>query len=260
MIVTAALCWWNEKPEDLERCVAGVAQVADRIVALDGAYRRYPDATPCSNPEQADAIRKAARKHDLDCLILTPDRLWAGQVEKRTYLLNAAGVGSDWIVVVDTDHVIHADRDGVLTELSDLRNMDVVEVPFHTPTNPHRSTPASSPAQWHAEQAEIVQMTPHIYRALPGLRVERFHWWYSAIKDGTRVWLWGGDSSYPAQPHAHLASFYQVEHRCLLRTDRYIKASRAFLNDREMVVRLTGQEDDQDGLPEPVWDVKAVPA
>jgi hypothetical protein len=250
MIVTAALCWWNEKVEDLERCVAGVAQIADRIVALDGAYSRYPDATPTSSPEQAEAIRKTARKFDLDCLVLTPDRVWAGQVEKRTYLLNAAAIGSDWVVVVDTDHVIHCDREGVLTELAELP-MDVVEVPFYTPANPHRSIPASSANQWHIDQADIVQMTPHIYRALPGFRVERFHWWYSAIKDGRRVWLWGGDSSYPPEDHYRFKSFYQVEHRCLLRSDRYIAASRTFLDDRERVVKLTGQEDDQDGLPRP---------
>ena len=42
MIVTAALCWWNELPEDLDRCIRAAALIADRVVALDGAYRRYP--------------------------------------------------------------------------------------------------------------------------------------------------------------------------------------------------------------------------
>src|SRR5207247_1053795 len=50
--VTAALCWWNEKPEDLARCVRGVANIADRIVALDGAYVRYPGATVRSDEKQ----------------------------------------------------------------------------------------------------------------------------------------------------------------------------------------------------------------
>ena len=59
MIVTAALCWWNELPEDLERCVRGVANVADRVVALDGAYRRYPTGTARSSEAEYDEIGRA---------------------------------------------------------------------------------------------------------------------------------------------------------------------------------------------------------
>src|SRR5512134_3918183 len=100
MIVTAALAWWDERPEDLVDCVKGMANVADRVIALDGAYRRYPAATITSPADQAEAIASTAADVGLDCLILTPDRLWAGQLEKRTYLVQAAAVQSDWIVVV----------------------------------------------------------------------------------------------------------------------------------------------------------------
>lgn len=261
MIVTAALCWWNERPEDLARCVTAAANVADRIVALDGAYRRYPGATPRSPFAQVVAIREAAEAAGLECLVLQPDRLWAGQVEKRTHLLNLAAVGSDWIATLDTDHIVHTDRAAVRSELHGIAE-DVVEVVFRTPLNPGRSLERSAPGIWHREQTTVSPLIPQLYRALTDLRVERFHWWYSAVKDGRRVWLWVGaqNQDYARMPHARLTTPYEIEHRCLFRTERQILASRAFLNDRDMVVDLTGQEDDQPGLPAPVWDYERLPA
>jgi hypothetical protein len=50
-----------------------------------------------------------------------------------------------------------------------------------------------------------------------------------------------------------------VEHRCLLRDDEHIRANRAFCNDRVKVVAMTGQEDDQPGLPPPIFDYDTVP-
>jgi hypothetical protein len=259
MIVTAALCWWNERPEDLRRCIAGAAQIADRVVALDGAYRRYPGATVRSAPSQAKAIRDACEKAGLDCLVVTVDRLWAGQVEKRSHLLALASVGSDWIVTLDADHVISTDREAVRAELANS-TADVVEVPFVTPPNPERGMARSAPGYWHIAQTEAPQMIPQVWRASLGLRVERHHWWISGTKDGQRVWAWAGDSSMRALPHARFVTPYTTEHRVLLRTDDQVLASRAFCNDRAMVVSRTGQEDDVPGIPPPVFDYATVPA
>ena len=52
---------------------------------------------------------------------------------------------------------------------------------------------------------------------------------------------------------------YEVEHRCLLRDERHVLANRAFCNDRKVVVEMTGQEDDQPGLPAPVYDYETMP-
>lgn len=255
--ITGALPWWNELPEDLDRCVRSLAQVADRIVALDGAYIRYPEATVTSDPAQADAIRKAARDVGLDCLILQPDRLWAGQVEKRSHLLAAATVGSDWIVTVDADHIITADREHTRFVLERVQE-DVLEVPYRTPVNPERLMKDSAAGIWHIQQSESIQWIPHLWRALPGFRVEKRHWWYSAMKVGGRVWLWGGDGTYTNVTHSQMQN-YEVEHRALFRTDHQVKLSRAFLNDREKIVATTGQEDWQPGMAPPVWDYKSMP-
>lgn len=258
MIVTAALPYWNERPEDLDACIRGLASVAGRVVALDGAYVRYPGATVTSDPAQADAIRAAAKAVGLDATIITIDRLWAGQVEKRCHLLAAASVGSDWIVTVDADHVISADREHIRFMLENVRE-DVLEAAFRTPVNPKRSMAASAAGIWHIEQARDIAYVPLFWRVHAGMRVEYRHWWYSAMKSGGRVWLWGGDARYPAIYHGRMDRC-EVEHRTLFRTTAQVRASRAFLNDREMILETTGQEDWVPGLPEPTWDYQRRPA
>lgn len=258
MIVTAALCWWNENPEDLDLCVRGLGDIAHRVVALDGAYARYPDATAHSRTDNLDAIREAARAVNLDCLIVQPDRLWAGQIEKRSHLLALATVGSDWIVTVDADHVVKANRDDIHLFLRKHIG-DVVSVPYVTPINPDRAMKDSAVGAWHELQTTATMFIPHIWRALPGMRVEKRHWWISAMKGGHRVWLWGGDGTMPTLDQQAMRRGYEVEHRTLYRTQDQIRASRAFLNDREQIVQKTGQEDHLPTLPPPVYDYRVVP-
>lgn len=257
-VVTASLVWWDEPEETLRDCVAGAARVADRIVAVDGAYRRYPGATPASPSGQAEAIREAADEAGIGCLVLVPDRLWAGQVEKRSFALAAACVGSDWIAVVDADHVIDADWREARNALAAVPpGVNVVSVPMITPRDPSRPLDATSATGWHRGMATAEMRYDHLFRALPGLRVERYHWWYSAVVDGRRKWVSQGEAT--SGPVPPLGCRYVVEHRCHTRDERRMLAGRAFCNDRVMVVARTGQEDDVPGLPEPVFDYATVP-
>jgi hypothetical protein len=261
VIVTAALPWYNERPEDLVDCVRGIANVADRLIALDGAYHRYPDAKARSDPDQAAAIRQTADEMGLECYVIQADRTWAGQVEKRCYLLAMAVVNSDWVVTVDADHIIKTDREKARSSLENLirNHADVVEVTYFTPVHPERSVHDSSPGVWHEQQAGTRVSIPHIYRAHPGLRVEKLHWWYSAVKGGERVWLWSSAGTYPLVRHHTLGIPYEVEHRTLFRTKEQMLASRAFLNDRELIVAQTGQEDHMPGMKDPVYDYERMP-
>jgi hypothetical protein len=257
-IVTAMLIWYDEPPELLSACIRGLGDVADRVVAVDGAYRRYPGAAITSPPAQARAIRAAAKRAKLECLVLTPDRLWAGQVEKRSYGLAAAAVGTDWIVVIDADHIVHADRDAVRRELASVPlEIDVVTVEMTTPRDLKRGIVETSATGWHRGIADVTMPYAHIFRALPGLRIERFHWWFSAVKDGRRVWISGAEPNYGKA--GRMESRYVVEHRCHQRDKAHMLAGRAFCNDRVKVVERTGQEDDVPGLPRPVWDYVTVP-
>lgn len=261
-MITAALVWWDEPVALLEDYVRGVANVADRLVAVDGAYRRYPGGTPRSPAAQARTIRRVCEETNLGCLILIPDRLWAGQVEKRSFCLAAASVGSDWLVIADADHIIHTDRASVQAELGRLSStVDVISVPFVTPMHPVRSLAKSSATNWHRGIAGRRIALSHIIRALPGLRVEGRHWTYRAIKEGVPVRLsFGMDVQDPAELTIYpLLTPYEVEHRTLLRDNRRLRAGRAFCNDRIIVYERTGQEDDVPGLPSPVFDYTTVP-
>jgi len=253
-MITAALSWWNERPEDLVACVFGMAEIADRIVAVDGAYARYPGATVTSSPDQADAIRGAASVAGLGCVIVEPNRLWAGQVEKRSFLLAEAARGSDWIAIVDADWIIHADRAAARAELETVHD-DVVSVSMWTPDS--GLEPATG---WHRKVAGKRSEQPHLFRPLPELRAETMHAWYSALVDGERVWALKGNRPKRRVLGQHrLRARYEIEHRTLYRTEQQCRASRAFCNDREFVLRRTGQEDDAPGLPPPVFDYVTVP-
>lgn len=253
MIVTAALAWWDERPEDLERCVRGMATVADRVVAVDGAYARYPGATVTSSVEQHDAIRETAIEVGIEPIIVTPDRLWAGQVEKRDHMMRLAAEGSDWIAVVDADYVISGDRPMVRRDLASY-TADVVRVIIETPAGNGEYA-----SHYHrlAEQYRT-QEFEHIFRALPGMRVERLHWCYSALKDGERVWLFGIPDDTRPKAQSVMLDNYRIRHMTLRRTPEQIRSKRAYFNDREWVRQTTGQEDDQPGLPPPKWDYDAL--
>jgi hypothetical protein len=253
VIVTAAICWYDEPPDLLRRCVRSCAVIADRVVAFDGRYARWPGDSAQSRPEQADAIRAAAAEVGLEAIVEVPiDRPWAGQVEKRSALIARASEGSDWVQVVDADHVLVGDRKTVRQALS-RATADVYEIPFRTPYNPDRPL-GDAPHEWHREMAGQTVPEALLYRSLPEMRYERFHWWLSALKDGRRVWLWGfGEGEHlPAVPFPDPA--YRIDHMALYRDEDHFMADRAFCNDREMVVQRTGQEDDRPDLPRPIWD------
>lgn len=267
MKLTAALCWYDEKVEDLEACVKGAANVADHFLAVDGAYRRYPNAKPSSPPEQAEAIRAACKSAGMTCEIWTPEDLWAGQVEKRSALLELASARNpNWIALLDADHIIHTDRlwaRGTLNTLVENPDIDVLAVSYLTPANDSRPIEQSAATNWHTSLSGTRTYVPHILRVLPKMRVERFHWWYSAEKLGERVWLWGeGDQADGARSLQWFyidPERYTVEHRCLERDERHVLENRAFCNDRVKVVAATGQEDDVPGLPAPEFDYESMP-
>lgn len=260
MIVTAALAWWNEKPEDLVRCVRSMATVADRVVAVDGAYARYPGATVTSPADQAEAIRAAAESVGLEAVIHVPDRLWAGQVEKRDFLFRQASIGSDWIAGVDADFLISGDRKRVRRDLATYKpNVDVVRVILETPAGYGEYA-----SQWHQkiEQWRSYEFH-HFFRVLPEMGFERLHWQIRAVKNGEPVWMLGiPDGTRRMLPSVLLRHFrhYKVQHLTLHRTHEQMMASRAFLNDRQWVVAKTGQEDDVPGLPRPKWDYESLAA
>lgn len=247
MIVTAALCWFDERPEDLERCISSLPGIADRLVAVYGRYADYHLLPVDTAAKQVRLVRRLARNAGLDVEIDGTDRVWAGQVEKRNRLMQLATAGADedddWILGVDADHAIVCDdRVSVREELADAYAFSF-EVDFYTPLDESRSLQETAAGSWHLELAGRTLRVSAFWRALPGFRVEERHWWYSALVGDRRTWIWGGDSRYPQSPPQRMWSDLVVEHWCLHREERHILANRDFCDRRVAIVEATGQED-----------------
>lgn len=106
MIVTAALAWYDEPVEFLDRCVRSLAPFCDRLVALDGRWEHFgdeQDAPAMSPPAQADVIRRAAADIALPTRVIINPYTWSSQVAKRDHLMLEAQLDSDWILVIDGD-------------------------------------------------------------------------------------------------------------------------------------------------------------
>lgn len=258
MIVTAALSWWNESPEDLDACVRGLATVCDRLVAVDGGWARWPGATERSAQDQWDAIADAADAVGLEYRIaMNPavldgeSGIWAGQVAKRSFLMAEAAKDSDWICVVDADHILHGDRAAARAQLAAMPDdVLVVNARFWTPPNAERDLRTSAATYWHAGMSGATVEFGHIIRALPGMRCQANHWVYIGERDGHEVTMLYGVVGIEGPV---MAAPYLVEHRTLFRDEAHIDANRRFCADRDLVVALTGQEDDRPELPRPAW-------
>ncbi len=244
-MLTAALAWFDEAPEDLDRFVRSLEGFVDRLVAVDGGYERYPGAEIRSNRDEEEAIRDACADIGLPVEIMVPDSLWRGQVEKRTFLIQQAAEGSDWVFTLDADHILHGVVESFRQEMAQARvvRKHRVEVDFFTTVNPYRPMKATSSTEWHSDLAGQTVKMGLILRSMEQMRYERFHWWVSAREHQRRLWIYGGDNSLPHGLAHELRAPFFVEHRCHFRRDRNIIANRVFCEDRVELVSATGQED-----------------
>lgn len=129
-MIAAALCWFDEPPETLDRCVRSLAGVADVLVALDGRWALYPAAVNVSPLEQAEAIHSAASEIGIPVVdeSCPANRPWASQIEKRTALMQLAAVLAPWTLVIDADeYVDQTTPDALQVALRDTAS-DVAEI------------------------------------------------------------------------------------------------------------------------------------
>ena len=140
--VCAAIAWHDETVEFLYRAVTSLEGLVDEILAVDGAWKLFPNGAPASAPDQEEAIWAAARAIGIPVRVKVPDRVWESQVEKRAALMELAGEHSEWILVLDADeYIASSDPDVVHAGLaaSDL-NVGIV-----THRNLHRGWTAGNP-------------------------------------------------------------------------------------------------------------------
>jgi hypothetical protein len=198
MNVTACVVWFNEEPDTLVRCVTSLSGVADRVVALDGAWRHFPHEFVSSPRDQHDAIRAAAAAAGgfRSVTVMPARKAWRSQVAKRAAVLELARVvGSDWLLVIDADeHVESCDREGLRARLAETPR-DVCEVGFRTYGEGVKST-------------RPVQIR-RFYRASTGVTVDVAHNGYRTA-DGR--WLHGDGRHVKREPAADLSDLIKVAH------------------------------------------------
>lgn len=103
MKIVAALAWYREPPEFLDRLVRSLAGLVDVLVALDGAWALFPDAEPHSTLAEGMALHEAALDAGVRLELRTPEIVFESQVAKRAALMALAAEHGDWVLVVDAD-------------------------------------------------------------------------------------------------------------------------------------------------------------
>lgn len=245
MIVAAMLAWYREDLDLLHDCIMSLKGICDRIVAVDGGYELIPGATGSSGSDEHDAVIRSCDEAGLELDLVVPRAAWSGQVAKRDWMIKRATHGQqtppDWLFVVDADYRVHADAKQFRAELASNPRVDVYQTFFYEPL-PDDFDLANSPHEWHTRYAGKTIRHSLIFRAYPEPRLEKRHWYYSAVKNGVRVGMLGCPE-YPKARTRPLRTPVTVEHRCFSRSLRTLERNRDYIIERTVYLEANGVED-----------------
>lgn len=181
--VCALISWYDESPIWLAACVASLAGVVDHIVAVDGAYMLYPDASarPSSPVQQHLAIVEAAAAARIPLTLHVPGRPWFGnEVEKRNATVQLALAGaadgpSWWLMVVDADMRVVSHPGGLRHRLS-RTTCDVASFGMRERIDVEQNTRLARAARLGTLPKETLLRFPCIFRADPTLEYVGTHY------------------------------------------------------------------------------------
>jgi hypothetical protein len=203
MRIVGLLNWFEEDPAWLAGLVASLNGVCEHLVAVDGAYRLFPDAmqNPRSGTEQAAALTETAHQLDIGLTIDRPAHAWRGnEVEKRDHLVKLGLLASeptDWFLQVDADELL-------LSAPADLHvRLEEAEEDVAGVTLTRRNTNGDFLPMREGFIGHRV-----LFRARRDLRVEYAHYMYLA---GTRVLRGPGEE--PALDMSDLKLEHRHDHR-----------------------------------------------
>jgi hypothetical protein len=212
----ALLNWFDERDDWLERGIRSLAKApVDVVVAVDGAYKLFPDGRASSPPSNAETIRRACDEIGAECVIHTPETTWQGnEVEKRTFLFrlaeDVAEPNVDWLFVWDADQ--HLGRCKNLKPRLAATDRDAADLLVIEPPDPRERNPCRPGTNIPMPVQLDVRL---MYRAIPGIHCHDNHYTYRT-PDGR--YLWGNAVTDPLVPGLDLHDV-QVLHKTKLRTD-----------------------------------------
>lgn len=164
----ALLSWYDEQPDHLRRCVRSLAGFADVLVSLDGSYATWPGGEARSDWTQGAAIINAAASAEVRLVYPMVERQWASEVEKRATMFElarqAGATPEDWFLIIDGDMEL-ASYTPEARKLLAASTRDIAEVRWH---DVMVNGMPSSTLRFRS-----------LFRALPGLTVERTHYLYT---------------------------------------------------------------------------------
>lgn len=238
MRVIAVLCWYDESPTWLATTTASLAKCADHLVAVDGAYRLYPEGRGRSQNEQADAIVRAAEAVGIGLTLYQQDEPFAGnEVEKRSLSLRLAEAIAtpyeDWYLVIDGDETVLEVAEGVRARLAST-DKDVATCGL-TEWMPD---PFSDEARTQFTQTVYIEPTwtvpvRRLYRALPGLRYEDAHFVITAEVNDRKRYVSGLTPHHYLEPAEELHQDIRIEHRHRQRTLARLRAAQSYYHVRD---------------------------
>lgn len=207
MKIIGLLSWYEEDTEWLAEAVAGAARVCDHIVAVDGAYARFPgaDSKPVSSPEQARVIQSVAAGAGIGCTVHVPRKAWSGnEVGKRDFMFRFSSTfaepGVDWFMVFDADEIVTSAPPGFRSLLA-ASDRDVAELTL-----------------WERGDLDTSYPLRRFYRALPGIGIQQAHFVVTAPVDGGTQVLSGAHMVHELALCEDLTRV-RMEHRTERRTD-----------------------------------------
>jgi hypothetical protein len=210
-VIVALLSYFREPDSFLKQMVKSLPRVGvDRLIALDGAYARFPGGTAHSPRSNRRVLERACESASVDLWHVAPDDVWAGdEIEKRSVLFTLAEsitTPDDWYLVVDGDEqVTHVDGDVPALLNGTDRIVAECELYAHDGAQPLRM----------------------FFKAERGLRPVGTHFTYG-LPDGRIVW--GG---YGQETEQALTLPVRVLHKTLERSTARRNASLAYYKKRD---------------------------
>lgn len=215
-MIVGLLSFYDEHPDWLTRCIHSLP--VDHLIAIDGAYRLYPDGKASSPPRQHEAIRDAAAAAGIPLTLHIPNTVWPGEVEKRNHLFEIAETmtgPADWYFVIDADEHVTATPPDLKARLAGTV-FDVGAIHLTEPGHPRGTM--------------VFPTHPKFFRAIHGLRAIGNHYTYTT-PDGRK--LWGNAKTDRLEPRADLTDLQVMHSKNLRHPDRYENARTYYLTRDE---------------------------
>jgi hypothetical protein len=150
-----------------------------------------------------------------------------GEVEKRAYMfklaLDLAESNEDWFIILDGDMSLAPGFDGaVIREQLRQTELDVAELTWLD-------------VPWDEDYSRASRtFFRSLFRALPGLTVEGYHWIYTCYKNGERYFPWQSpDKRFMAPPALNLTQLLTMEHRQAQREETRDRTRRTYYEGRD---------------------------